>query len=291
MGTCWNCDTELSLGKEQTHCDSCGEIVYYKCNACKQEFQVEDKTTKKKLEECKMCGYFKCPHCGVCSWSCVRYKWEMKILKMLRPEITQAMFPNLPDKIREIVNFIESEKSSPDRKLCPDRKVPITYAKTKIKNLLAKIEGFRVKDERDREAFLKRIDELTEKEEGVEFTVSETRERGSYGQEYRDAFNLLVCLGKFKIERRPKKTKPEEKYDVFIRCNNPVCPKLARDDLIINVCPACKKQFPLTQEFCMECKPYAKGKHKGEQIKLVKRLSNKDTCQLYRGQFDKVKNG
>ena len=59
MGTCWSCVTELSLQDGQTTCDNCGEIVYYKCNNCKEEFKVEDKESKKRLKECKLCE--KCP--------------------------------------------------------------------------------------------------------------------------------------------------------------------------------------------------------------------------------------
>lgn len=286
MGTCWNCNTQLSLQRDQTNCDNCGEIVFYKCNDCHQEFEVKDK--KGKLEECKMCGYFKCPHCGVCSWSCERYNWEREIIKILRPEITQASVPNLAQKVREIVNYVEFQKLSTDRMNCPIRGVPVSYAKNRIKSLLAKFEGFRVKDEDDREAFLKRFDEITETEIGTEMTVTSSREKGSYGQEYRDAFNLAVCFGKFEIQKRKHKDS-EQEYEVFVRCENGACPKLARDDLIINHCPNCKTIYPLDATVCSKCKPYQKGKQQGKLRELKKRLNNKDTCQSYRGSF--VKNG
>jgi hypothetical protein len=285
MGTCWNCDTQLSLGEDETHCDNCGEIVFYKCNSCKEGFEIVDKATKKKLPECSLCGFFKCPHCGVCSWTCKRYDWEKSILRILLPEINQSQFKNLPEKIRAIVNFLEEQKISPDRKNCPERGVPITYAKTRIKSLLAKVEGFRVKNERDRDAFVARMNELIELPLETGKTVSATREAGSYGQEYRDAFNLLVCLGKFKIER--KTNKEGDEYDLFIRCDQPACKYLARDTLIVNKCPQCKKIYPRGVKFCSECKPYQKGKNKGELVQLKEGLSNKDTCQCYRGYFTK----
>jgi hypothetical protein len=284
MGTCWNCNTQISLEQDQTNCDNCGEIIFYHCNNCSEKFEVLDKESKKKLEGCKLCGYFKCPHCSICSWSCKRFEWEREILKILRPEITQAIFPNLPTKIREVVKYLESEKISIDRKDCPERSVPISYAKSRIKSLLAKFEGFRVKDDGDRDAFIKRMNELETLEIGEETTVSTTREKGSYGQEYRDAFNLLVCLGKFEIRVRKKKDS-EEEYNVFVRCEREPCKYLARDDLVITYCETCKKTFPKGTEYCDTCPPYKKGKESGQKRKLKERLNNKDTCQMYRGSF------
>lgn len=284
MGTCWNCKTQVSLKKEQTNCDSCGEILFYHCNNCKEKFEIIDKESKNKLEECKLCGYFKCPHCSVCSWNCKRYSWEKEILKILAPEITQGKIPILLCKVRSIVRYLENEKISIDRKNCPERGVPISYAKSRIKSLLAKFEGFRVKDKEDREAFLKRFDEITEKEIGTKLTVTQSREKGSYGQEYRDAFNLAVCLGKFEIQKIKKKDS-EEEYSVFVRCEKLPCKYLARNDLVINHCESCKKIFPQGVEYCDVCKPYAKGKEIGQLRKLKERLNNKDTCQVYRGSF------
>ena len=78
MGTCWNCNTQITLGEKRTNCDNCGSIIFYRCNSCSHEFEVLDKKTKKKLKECKLCGFFICSNCGVCSWSCDKYKWERK---------------------------------------------------------------------------------------------------------------------------------------------------------------------------------------------------------------------
>jgi len=294
MGTCWNCNTQVSLDENQTNCDECGEVLYYRCNSCKEEFEVKDKKTKKKLKECKLCGFFICPFCGVCSWKCPKYKWEKEILKILMPEINQANHPEIMGKIKKIINYFEEEKGRQEQRVCPERGVLISYAKNRIKSLLAKVEGFRVKDERDRDAFLKRIDEITRKEIGSELKISEIREDGSYGQEYRDAFNLLVCMGKLKIEKRifiDGKDKIE--YDVYIRCQREPCKFLAKDDLIINECKEPNHQgnrrFPLDMERCPTCPPYKKGKEKGELKKLKKRLTNKDVCQVCRGLFVKKK--
>lgn len=284
MGTCWNCNTQLSLDKEQTKCDNCGEILFYNCNNCGKEFEVEDKKSKEKLRECKLCGYFYCPSWGVCSYTCKRFLWQKEILKILRQEIPINDYPKLPELANQIVRFLEGEKIGLERKSCPERNVPITYAKNRIKSLLAKFEGFRIKNQKDREAFLKRFDEITEKPLGIKLTVSESREEGSYGQEYRDAFNLAVCLGKFEIRRVKQKDKDKE-YDVFIRCEKQPCKYLAREDLVITECPKCKKKFKRGTLVCDTCPPYEKGKDIGKQRKLKERLNNKDTCQVYRGSF------
>ena len=175
-----------------------------------------------------------------------------------------------------------------ERRICSERKVLISYAKNRIKSLLAKVEGFRVKDEVDKEAFLKRMDEITETNLGIELKISKVREDGSYGQEYRDVFNLLVCLGKLKIEKKSFEKEGEKiEYDAYIRIQGEPCKYLAKDDLIINECKNCKKRYHLNIEFCSICPPYKKGKEVGQPRKLNKRLNDKDTCQLPRSSFHK----
>jgi len=294
MGTCWNCNTQINLKEGRTHCDVCGNVIYYVCNSCGYKFEILDKKEKKKLKVCKLCGYFICPKCGVCSWSCDKYKWEREILKILRPEITQGNFPIILNKTKKIVNYFIEEKGGKENKVCPERGVLISYAKNRIKSLLAKVEGFRIKDEADRNAFIKRLEEITEKPFGTELKISEIKERGSYGQEYRDAFNLLVCLGKLKIVKKSFEKDGETiTYDSYIRCEKEHCKYLAKDDLIINECKNPKhignKRFPLNLEYCPNCPPHKTGKEKGQQWKLKKRLNDKDTCQLYRGNFIKKK--
>ena len=115
-------------------------------------------------------------------------------------------------------------------------------------------------------------------------TVTSSREKGSYGQEYRDAFNLGVCFGKFEI-KKVKRENSEEEYDVFVRCEKEPCKFLGKDDLIITYCPECKKEFEKGDTRCDVCKPYKKGKNKGEPRILKTKLNNKDTCQCYRGTF------
>jgi len=283
MGTCWNCNTEVTLQKDQTKCDKCGEILFYHCNSCKEEFKVEDYETKEKLEECKLCGYFKCPHCGICSWNCARYKWEADILKILAPEITQGRIPETLSKVRKIVEYFEKVKSSNERKECINH-IPITYAKGRIKSLLARMDGFRVKNTQDVIIFNQRIKEISDLPIGTKKTITQIRENGSYGQEYRDAFNLLVCMGKLKITWE-KREDNEEEYAMYERVDNKPCQYLNVKDLIINECPKCKTQYSNEVKLCSNCS-FKKGKNKGQQVELKKRLNNNDTCQMYRGDFN-----
>lgn len=286
MGGCWKCKTQLTLKDDEVKCDKCRTLIRWWCNSCKQPFDILDKETNKKLVECKLCGYFNCPHCDNCLSTCDKWEWQKEILNILKQDIPIGQYPTLPERAREITELVISKKVSTERKNCPERNVPVSYAKNRIKSLLIKFEGFRVKDEDDRNAFLERFDEITEIKIGKEATVTSTREKGSYGQEYRDAFNLAVCLGKFKIERTKKKDS-EETYDVFVRCEIGACKFLARDDLIITYCPNCQKQYEKGKEYCYDCKPYSKGERQGEYRQLKQRLTNKDTCQCYRGLFNK----
>lgn len=287
MGTCWNCEIQITLKDERTDCDNCKEILRYWCNACKQPFDIKDKKTRKTLNECKLCGYFHCPSCGCCSWTCKKFDWEAKIYKKLLPEISQLKYPTLTKKVQEIVEFFIDAKTNVDRKSCSERNVSITYAKNRIKSLSAKFEGFRIKNENDRNAFLERLKEITDLEIGEERTVTNVRENGSYGQEYRDAFNLAVCMGEFEIMIK-KDEKTNKEYSVFVRCKKERCPHFNLKDLIITECKTCKKRYPRHTKICTICPPYSKGKRKGQLRELNERLSDKDTCQMYRGNFKHV---
>lgn len=39
---------------------------------------------------------------------------------------------------------------------------------------------------------------------------------------------------------------------------------------------------------CNICPPYKKGKERGQFRKLKERMNDKDTCQMYRGDFIKI---
>jgi len=281
MGTCWSCNKQVSLSKEQTKCDSCGEVLFYACNSCKKEFNIEKDSQK--LQECKLCGYFFCPNCGVCSYNCKRFIWQDAIMKILAPEISFTKFPFMKSRINQIIEYIVNEKTSNKRKECINN-IPITYAKGRIKSLMVKLDGFRVKNIRDRDAFVKRVDELTEKPLGFKTTISSIREEGSYGQEYRDAINLMVCLGKMQITWIPA-TEDKPEYALYERVDTEPCKYLSKEDLVINECIKCNTKYPLNILECPNC-INKKGKNKGSHTKTKKRLNNCDTCQMYRGDFE-----
>lgn len=286
-GGCWKCGKQLKLNDDQTNCDNCGSLIKWKCNSCNEIFEVKDKDSNKKLKECKVCGFFVCPHCGVCFWNCDKFKWQKEILNILKKDIPIGKFPTLPARVNEIVKYVEDIKVSTDRKTCI-RNVPISYSKGRIKSLAIKADGFRVKNEADKKAFLDRIDEVTEKPMGTEIVISQVRENGSYGQEFRDALNMLVCLGKYKIDWR--KNKQDKDYCVFVRGEFGGCKYFNLKNLIIKYCPKCLKVYDRDKLSCDNNCTWSKGSNKGQIVELKERVNNCDTCQMYRGNFHK-KNG
>jgi len=286
-GGCWKCGKQLKLDDEQTNCDNCSSLIKWKCNSCHEIFEIRDKELNKKLKECKICGFFICPHCGVCYWNCDKFKWQKEILNILKKTIPIGEYPSLIHRVDEIVEYVESIKTSIDRKTCI-RDVPISYSKGKIKGLAARAEGFRIKNPEDMNRFKSRIKDGTDLEIGREITVEKIREDGSYGQEYRDAFNMLVCLGKLKIKWL--KNKEDKEYCVFVREECGICKFFDNDNLIVKYCPKCKKVYNRNKLSCDNNCVWSKGKNKKEIVELKERLNNCDTCQMYRGNFKK-KNG
>jgi len=208
-------------------------------------------------------------------------------LNILKQTIPIGQFPTLPARVNEIVKYVEGIKTSLDRKMCI-RKVPISYSKGRIKSLAIKIDGFRVKNEADRKAFLERIENVTEKPIGTEIIISQVRENGSYGQEFRDALNMLVCLGDYKIEWR--KNKQDKDYCVFVREDCGSCKFFNKEKLIIKYCPKCSKVYDRDKLSCDNNCTWSRGNNKGQPVELKERVNNCDTCQMYRGNFQK-KNG
>lgn len=283
MGKCWKCETEFALGENETRCDSCGEIVGYSCHECKEPFIVE-KENKNKLKECKACGFFVCPNCGVCGDSCRKNDWATRI-KQIVPTI-------IKEELTELLNYIEEIKLSKEQKNCPFG-IPISYGKGstdkgsgRIKSILAKTEGFRVRNNLDQEKFKERLEEIKDMDFDETFTISDKREDGAYGQEYRDVCNLSVCLGELEVFW--KLNKKGEKYALFKRVDGNHCVHLNTEDLVITKCPKCNTKYSREQERCRkdEC-VYKKGEEKGQARKLIQKLSNKDVCQLRRGEFTK----
>ena len=289
MGTCWNCLSQVTLKEEETKCDNCGKNINYQCNYCHKWFSIYDEKEEKKINECKVCGFFVCPNCGTCSPSCLKEIWQANIMKILAPEITYVTFPSLQNKINKILSYIEEIKIDKDRRTCP-RGVPISYAKERIKRFIVRTRGFKTKNDLDVIKFKERIEEILNKDLGSQLTINQSREEGSYGQEYRDAFNYCLCLGKLKIQKVEKEIDGElVEFYVYRRVEDGICPLLNLTDLIIKICPnpKCKiHKFPLDSEYCSSC-IYQKGKNKGQAIKLKLKISNKDICNLNRGEFEK----
>ena len=137
--------------------------------------------------------------------------------------------------------------------------------------------------------FKQRINEILSIDLGIQITVNQSREEGSYGQEYRDVFNYLVCRGKLKKQKVIKEIDGEKKeMRVWRRIENGQCPYLDLKDLIVKSCPKCKTPYPLEAIECFkeECK-IKQGKNKGQLRKLKLKISTKDICQLNRGLFIK----
>ncbi len=283
MGICWNCEKDVTLKEEEIRCDGCKEIVRYWCNSCKQPFDVEDKDNKKKLEECKWCGFFRCPHCRSCGPKCSKYEHLNEIKKVLDKLLRIDLLGKVDKQYMKIISYFEDIKSGKEKTSC-EFGVPKTYAKERIKSYFARIEGFRVKSPIDQKRFKERREEILVSPIGTVFTIKQKREAGTYGQEYRDVFNLLICLGKLEHEKKDilENGKKIGQYDSWIRVQGDVrCPHLDTDNLVVRYCLNCKGSFPRSVEYCDKCfyKKDSKKHNKGEPYKLKDKLSNNPTCK------------
>lgn len=292
MSKCWYCGTEFTLKNEDIKCDECKKIVNFQCHSCHNWFSIHDEKTKDKIKQCGICGFFPCPHCGTCGQYCEKDLWQTEIMKIIAPEITYQKIPNLQEKINKLLSYIEEIKISHDRRTCP-KNVPISYAKQRIKSCIVRIKGYRVKNERDRQKFMERMEEILDKVLGTRLTINQSREDGSYGQEYRDIFNYCICLGKLKKEIIRKEIDNEiVEIEVYHRIEDGQCPNLNLTNLISKICPKCKKEYSqeVETEYC-NCSVWKKGRNRGQYPKLRLKVSNKDICQLNRGLFKREEDG
>lgn len=284
MGICWNCGTNVFLKEEETHCDRCKEVVRYWCMHCKQPFDVQDKETKKKVRECKWCGYFICPTCQICKEDCPKEEHALFIKRILNGLISIDKYAELNSKVQKIIDYFEDIKLGRDKTTC-EFGVPKTYAKEKIKQILARMDGFKVRDDIDQKAFERRFEEVLDEELGYEFTIGNTRVDGTYGQEYRDVFNLCVCLGKLKYKRKSFINNEGIKisYDIWIRVEKLPCEFFDKKEIIVKHCPQCKKVFSREKTICDECSYKTNYKeHKigeSKNIQLIEKVSDNPTCK------------
>lgn len=281
MGICWNCENDVFLKDEEVRCDKCKEVVRYWCNSCTQPFDVQNKNSKK-VAECKWCYYFKCPNCNACGENCQSNEHIIFIEKQLRMVVPVDKFYEIKKISKKILDYFEDVKNGKEKTTC-EFGVPKTYAKERIKGVLARMKGFRVRDFQDQKAFETKQEEVLDEEEEHEFTIGNTRTDGSYGQEYRDVFNLCVCMGTLKHEKKKFKNEKgiEIGYDSWTRIEETQCPYLDTKELIVKICPRCKKVFNRVVKYCDICS-YKKGgkKHpKDTFVELHEKLSNVPTCK------------
>lgn len=277
MGTCHNCNTQVTLKDGESKCDNCKEVLRYCCHQCNNWFFIRDQN-QNKLKECKVCGFFYCPLCGICGPDCAKSIWRER-LNTINPKLQAT-------QISDVIKLLEEIKYGKENVNCLNL-VPITYAKTKIKSLFARMDGFKTKSEKDTEAFKRRVMDILDKPLGWKMNVNELRENGSYGQEYRDALNIGICTGEIKANIIRKED--GRKYIEYERIQEPPCNYLVKiGDLIINHCSKCQSVFEKEELFCNRC-VYKKGKNKGQPLKLKKRLSNIDSCKFPRNDFKKIK--
>jgi len=295
MGTCWNCRNAIILKDEETKCDRCGKIVRYWCWNCKIPFDIQDKESLKKRKECKWCSprFFICPNCSACSPTCSKYEHKKNIVKILNESIPPDKYNKSDKSIQKIMDYFEERKNSFD-KTTRAFGVPKTYAKEKIKGILARMEGFKVKSSADMIAFEKRHEETLDKDIGFKFIIKQIREDESYGQEYRDVFNLCVCLGELKHKKEKFKNEAgiDVEFNTWIRVQELPCPNFDKEKLIVGYCSKCKGSFPKTEKYCDKCiyKKDSKNHKKGDKKMLVEKLSNNPTCKNLGG-FKKRRNG
>jgi hypothetical protein len=166
--------------------------------------------------------------------------------------------------------------------------VPSTYARTKIKQFVLKIEGVRTRNEDDREEFVKRFQKIKDMSYGETLPIEGIRKDGEYGQEYRDALNLSICMGMMKKTRVENKT-PTGYYEVWERIDDAPCRYSKLDEIKKEKCPVCNAIYKQGTINCPDyrCK-YTKGPKKGKR-RETKTINNKESfCKLPLTAFTRI---
>jgi hypothetical protein len=259
---------EINLKDKEPLCPHCGKNPY-QCWECKFEIRGDEKL-------CSVCNFFNCPQCQLCSPNC------------LLPEILDHI--NGWTDHRKIVEYVFEKRGGAEKMFCPSRKVSISYAKTRNRFTFFKLKGEGFKNENDAKIYHERFESVLTTGGAKSWTITDIREDGSYGREFRDILNFCTCMGK--VEKKKEKIGTKE-FDVFSKSKKTPCEYLKTRNILSMQCKICDKVFDYGTIKCDECK-YRNGKKKGEYYNLKLRKSTTEMCQLPRREFKKeedVKNG
>lgn len=286
MGMCIECKKEITLKAGEKVCPKCGQYPY-RCWDCNQKINDEGAI------ECPSCHYFFCPDCGVCGKEC-SLSFITNGLYKKYPEVSKRA-------IADIISTILENKNNPPMKLCP-KGVPISYAKSRLRNLALKIKGFNIKKNgSDHKKFIEVYEKIDAFPIDKVWTITSEREDGHYGQELRDASFMAVCLGIAKVEYEQIKDKQDKVISLcqkFTRVTADICEidgKVIVDmeNLTNKKCHKCGGRYPTTTTECPTC-IYKKGENKGQHFPLEEVISTVNFCQLARNKFipkKELKNG
>lgn len=275
MGKCCNCNRQIKLKEGLTKCPACGEDAY-KCWNCHELITAKN--------ECPACGFYVCVKCKECGLDCPIDIYP-KLICTDEPSWDIKLVTAILKKYYELKLNNES-----NRRICP-KGVPSSYAKSKLRNYLLKISGKTTKDAEETALFRKRFANITQKDVGYTYTISQTKEKGFYGQEYRDASYYGVCMGALKINRKPRLNSKKEvigHYDEFERIPmspNSICDKSNDKRIAVKLCKKCKRCFDISKEYCPDCLDHKKGNEEHIQLKVAD--SHCEFCQLPRKEFIK----
>lgn len=268
MGTCIHCKSEIKIKNKDKACPVCNDPNPYNCHNCKTPINLE-------AEECLFCHYYICDQCQSCSPNCNAnhiYNEVKSIIKESQ-ENKKTKF-----MIRKIINYIAEEIQYPPRLNCPHM-VGISYAHNKLKTMILKINGVKVKNLLDQQKFEEIAEKIHNKNIGEVWSIEKERIEGTLGQETRIISNLSICLGF--VKKSIKENKLNELYEEFERVEGRPCKYLNSELLTLpEKCPICKNK-------CNE--KYKKGKKKGQHHKYKKIISQQNWCLLPRKEFIKIK--
>jgi hypothetical protein len=273
MGQCSNCNKSIKIIDNEKVCPSCGKIPY-KCWNCHKEIVMNN--------ECPLCHFFYCENCGLCGRDCrINIIIDAFSLQCF-PQPTSTMISTFRKTVQDIL-LLETGKR---RLICPERNVPITYAHTRNRDLLKRLNGTSTRSKEDEEAFKDRFAKMKSFPIGTSWRINEVREDGFNGQEDRDVSNLMVCMGFASLKFIPEnKEKNIPAHFVYFREDIQQCPFFQPNNVIITQkCKKCNKGLPEGSTHCDFC-TYTKGTKKGEKFESVDIKSVINPCNIPRKDF------